>query len=205
MLYLLPQPCASPLRTSHHSLSLSLSLVRKQIPASVFYQLDTVVPTRPRPFLIFYFAILLVLCGRSTSHFAMSFHNRASGFPPSREETYAYQPRERNEVDQTSQESALKKKSAADISLLSGSSSRTRKESRHRKAITIWWQELAAATVLCATVIASYATLAPYAGKSLPEWTRYITISALLSTYSVILRLAATFLLAEGLAQLKWR
>ncbi|EGP83002.1 uncharacterized protein MYCGRDRAFT_28664, partial [Zymoseptoria tritici IPO323] len=68
-----------------------------------------------------------------------------------------------------------------------------------------WWQEILAATLLCASVVASYATLAPYAGKSLPEWPRYITISAILSIYSVVLRLAATFLLAEGLAQLKWR
>ncbi|EME50419.1 hypothetical protein DOTSEDRAFT_120330, partial [Dothistroma septosporum NZE10] len=79
------------------------------------------------------------------------------------------------------------------------------KKDRQPRFLAVWWKELAAAFLLCASAIASYATLYPYQGKPLPEWPYSITIGALLSTYSVILRLAASFLLAEGVAHLKWQ
>ncbi|EME87770.1 uncharacterized protein MYCFIDRAFT_75605 [Pseudocercospora fijiensis CIRAD86] len=78
-------------------------------------------------------------------------------------------------------------------------------DTRAPRLLAVWWQEGIAAFCLAASAIASFATLYPYQGKPLPEWPYSITIGALLSTYSVILRLTASFLVAEGLAQLKWQ
>lgn len=69
----------------------------------------------------------------------------------------------------------------------------------------IWWQSILAALLAVAAVVASFVTLYPYQGNPLPDWPFYITIGALLSTYSVVLRTAVGFVLGEGLAQLKWR
>lgn len=79
------------------------------------------------------------------------------------------------------------------------------KSRRHWISITTWWQEATAMFLLIGSTVASFATLYPYQGKPLPEWPYAITIGALLSAYSVVLRLSATFLLSEGLAQSKWR
>lgn len=152
----------------------------------------------------------LARCGQVDTLFGMSNHERSSGLPPTRGPLAAHplQTSQRNEVDREPQgtvQNALRTDPTVESLLNSGSSTHTQHNSQRYRGITIWWQELIAATLLCAAVTASYATLAPYAGKSLPKWPKYITISALLSTYSVVLRLAATFLLAEGLAQLKWR
>lgn len=76
---------------------------------------------------------------------------------------------------------------------------------RHWMSISTWWQEFTAILLLLGSTIASFATLFPYQGKPLPDWPYAITIGALLSAYSVVLRLAATFLLSQGLAQSKWR
>lgn len=80
-----------------------------------------------------------------------------------------------------------------------------RSRQRYWMSIATWWQEATAMVLLIASTVASFATLYPYQGKPLPEWPYAITIGALLSAYSVVLRLAATFLLSEGLAQTKWR
>lgn len=63
-----------------------------------------------------------------------------------------------------------------------GSKDGDSKSQRFERAVALWWQEVFAAILLCAAVVASYATVAPYQDKPLPEWPRYITISALLST-----------------------
>ncbi|KXT13644.1 hypothetical protein AC579_4986 [Pseudocercospora musae] len=78
-------------------------------------------------------------------------------------------------------------------------------DTRTPRFLAVWWHEGIAAFFLAASAIASFATLYPYQGKPLPDWPYSITIGALLSTYSVILRLTASFLVAEGLAQLKWQ
>lgn len=75
----------------------------------------------------------------------------------------------------------------------------------HWMSLSTWWQEIMAIVLLLGATVASFATLYPYQGKPLPEWPYSITIGALLSAYSVVLRLSATFLLSEGLAQSKWR
>ena len=80
-----------------------------------------------------------------------------------------------------------------------------RKRGRRLKAwLSNWWKEVTAAVCLVGAAVASFATLYPYQNRPLPEWPYYITIGALLSTYSVSLRTAASYLLAGGLAQLKW-
>jgi hypothetical protein len=67
------------------------------------------------------------------------------------------------------------------------------------------WQEILAIVLLLSATFASLATLYPYQDRPLPEWPFGITIGALLSIYSVVLRLAASFLITQGLAQMKWR
>ncbi|PPJ51595.1 hypothetical protein CBER1_08479 [Cercospora berteroae] len=85
------------------------------------------------------------------------------------------------------------------------SSQSLRKRRRFWQPISTWWQEALAIVWLLGSLVASFATLYPYQGKPIPEWRYSITIGALLSLYSVILRLAATFLLSQGIAQLKWQ
>ena len=70
--------------------------------------------------------------------------------------------------------------------------------------IAIWWQATTAAVLVAIAATATFATLYPYRNRPLPEWPYHITIGALLSAYSVTLRTASTFLIAEGLSQLKW-
>ena len=136
---------------------------------------------------------------------------------PLREQFIGYQPlrcppamppsqlQPQEEFDHGSQQSS-KTEPPAERLLTLGPFKTTRTRSKvYKRAIALWWQEVIAALLVCAAVIASYATVAPYQNEPLPAWPRYITLGALLSTYSVILRLAATFLLAEGLAGLKWR
>jgi hypothetical protein len=67
------------------------------------------------------------------------------------------------------------------------------------------WQEILAIVLLLSATFASFATLYPYQDRPLPEWPFGITIGALLSIYSVVLRLAASFLITQCLAQMKWR
>ncbi|UJO21715.1 uncharacterized protein CLAFUR5_09061 [Fulvia fulva] len=76
---------------------------------------------------------------------------------------------------------------------------------RKPRLLATWWQEGISALLLVASATASFATLYPYQGKPLPDWPYSITVGSLLSAYSVVLRLSASFLLAEGLAQLKWQ
>ncbi|CAK1366702.1 unnamed protein product [Cercospora beticola] len=80
----------------------------------------------------------------------------------------------------------------------------TDKRRRSFRPISTWWQEALAIVLLLASLVASFATLYPYQDNPIPEWRYSITIGALLSLYSVILRLAATFLLSQGIAQSKW-
>jgi hypothetical protein len=86
--------------------------------------------------------------------------------------------------------------------------SNTAKIARLRRAtgifISLWWKEVAAGILLLAAAILTFATLYLHQGQPLPEWPHAITISALLSVYSVIARMAMAFLMAESLAQLKW-
>ena len=79
------------------------------------------------------------------------------------------------------------------------------KKGRKCTGLSTWWKEIIAALLVIAAAVASFVTLYPYQGQPLPDWPYSITIGALLSTYSVVLRLAAAYLIGEGLAQLKWR
>ncbi|PIB00014.1 hypothetical protein CB0940_03654 [Cercospora beticola] len=85
--------------------------------------------------------------------------------------------------------------------------SSTSSQTWNRKALwlSVWWRASLAALFLIMATAASFITLAPYQGHPLPHWPYNITIGALLSVYSVVLRGTATFLLAEGLSHLKWR
>ncbi|KJX93781.1 hypothetical protein TI39_contig4258g00001 [Zymoseptoria brevis] len=140
----------------------------------------------------------------------MSIHEAGSDSPPIREpptipSLHTEARDEANPTSQSSEGDPARSEVTPESLLMSASSTHSQSKSRHHLGIANWWQEVLAATFMIAAVIASYATLAPYEGRSLPEWPRYITISAILSIYSVVLRLAATLLLTEGLAQLKWR
>lgn len=79
---------------------------------------------------------------------------------------------------------------------------RTRKP---RSLLKYWWKEFVACFLIVAAVAATIGTLYPYQGKPLPQWPYAIKVNALLSAYMVVLKAAATFLLAEGIAQQKWR
>lgn len=71
--------------------------------------------------------------------------------------------------------------------------------------LALWWREALAGLVLAASMAASILALYPYQGKPLSEWPYLISIGALLSVYAVLLRLASSFLITQGLALLKWR
>lgn len=77
--------------------------------------------------------------------------------------------------------------------------SSTFSKSRKRKALwlSVWWRASLAALCLMMATAASFITLGPYQGRSLPDWPYNITIGALLSIYSVVLRGTATFCLRK--------
>lgn len=79
---------------------------------------------------------------------------------------------------------------------------RTRKP---KSLLKYWWREAVACFLIVAAVSATIGTLYPFQGKPLPEWPYAIKVNALLSAYMVVLKAAATFLLAEGIAKQKWR
>ncbi|CAK3983572.1 Hypothetical predicted protein [Lecanosticta acicola] len=78
----------------------------------------------------------------------------------------------------------------------------------HKKLGTLlrnWWKEAPACFLMVAAVAATIGTLYPYQGRPTPQWPYAITVNALLSTYMVVMKAAATFPLTAGIAQQKWK
>lgn len=78
---------------------------------------------------------------------------------------------------------------------------------KHHGVVHIWanwkWEILAYILVL-GTPFFMVATIYPHAGQPLPQWPFRITINALLSIYSVVLKASLGFLVASCLGQLQW-
>lgn len=67
-----------------------------------------------------------------------------------------------------------------------------------------WAWELSSAALLLISIAAFPATLVPHAGQPLPQWPFSITINALLSVYSMVLKACIAFIVASCIGQLQW-
>lgn len=75
---------------------------------------------------------------------------------------------------------------------------------RLRRQLSGMWQELIALVLLFSAEFTACTTLWMFDGQPVQNWPLSITVGTLIAAYSAILRMAAAFLLAEGLARLKW-
>lgn len=80
---------------------------------------------------------------------------------------------------------------------------------KHRSAerptvLQSWKWEFGSAILLLVSVAAIPATLYPYDGKPSPQWPYSISINALLSIYSMILKACLGFLVTSCIGQLQW-
>ncbi|KAH8674232.1 hypothetical protein BX600DRAFT_509418 [Xylariales sp. PMI_506] len=67
-----------------------------------------------------------------------------------------------------------------------------------------WIGEIAACVIALLAIMATVVTLRTHDGLPLPEWPLGISINALVSIYSIILKAAMMVAVAESLSQLKW-
>ncbi|KAL9106213.1 MAG: hypothetical protein Q9227_008746 [Pyrenula ochraceoflavens] len=73
-----------------------------------------------------------------------------------------------------------------------------------RSVLRDWWLEIGACVIAVASIAAIFATLYPYAGKTLPQWRYGLTINSLISIYIVILKAVTLYVIMQGIGQLKW-
>lgn len=71
-------------------------------------------------------------------------------------------------------------------------------------ALQSWKWEFGGAILLLVSVAAIPATLYPYDGKPLPQWPYSISINALLSIYSMVLKACLGFLVTSCIGQIQW-
>ncbi|KAI0912578.1 hypothetical protein F4823DRAFT_581206 [Ustulina deusta] len=95
---------------------------------------------------------------------------------------------------------------------LGASSSPTKKKKKilnWKKAQRLWHQGWGVETYSVALAASSLAViigiLASYEGQTLPEWPLHITLNALISVFTVVLKAGLGLLLTEGISQLKWQ
>lgn len=83
--------------------------------------------------------------------------------------------------------------------------SQAKKRPSARTTVTQSWKwEFCAATLLLTSVAAIPATLYPHDGQPLPQWPFSISINALLSIYSMVLKACLAFLVTSCIGQLQW-
>ena len=64
--------------------------------------------------------------------------------------------------------------------------------------IRCWWRECLTCTIIFVDLIALVVTAAKWQGKTLEQWSFGVSINAIIAIYTIILRAAAAFVLAEG-------
>lgn len=70
--------------------------------------------------------------------------------------------------------------------------------------LKVWWQEILACVLTIASFVALIVTLLFVHGKTLPQLPLHVSVNTLVAILATILKGAASFVLAEGLGQLKW-
>jgi hypothetical protein len=70
--------------------------------------------------------------------------------------------------------------------------------------ISLWWRELLACITMLGMLLAMVGVLRPHENRPLPDWKYGISINALISIFSTVLKAASVAILAEGLSQMKW-
>lgn len=67
-----------------------------------------------------------------------------------------------------------------------------------------WALEVVSSVVAVAALVAIIAVLYAYDGKPMPDWPYGITLNALVSLLSTVMKAAMAFPITEALSQLKW-
>lgn len=67
-----------------------------------------------------------------------------------------------------------------------------------------WWIELAACIFILLMVLAIFAVLYLYTGKTIPQWPYRLSINTVLAVLATALKAVTVLILSEGLSQLKW-
>ncbi|KAJ2981404.1 hypothetical protein NUW58_g6695 [Xylaria curta] len=81
---------------------------------------------------------------------------------------------------------------------------RKQPETKKRVQWSFWTWEIANCLLLLISLFAILATLYPHDGQPLPQWPFSITINALLSIYTVIMKTSMLLILTSGVGQLQW-
>ncbi|KAK8071518.1 hypothetical protein PG996_004866 [Apiospora saccharicola] len=68
-----------------------------------------------------------------------------------------------------------------------------------------WWVEVVGCVLMVAMLATMVGILSPNNGKPLPDWPFHISINAVISTLSTVLKACAAFILAEGTSHSKWK
>ena len=84
------------------------------------------------------------------------------------------------------------------------SSEKAVEPSPKHKIFQNWWLEAGACLFFLIALFAVVATLYPHQNRPLPDWPYSISVNALISVYTVILKATIMFVIGEALSQLKW-
>jgi hypothetical protein len=72
--------------------------------------------------------------------------------------------------------------------------------------LATWWLEFLACALVILALFAIAITLALHQGRPLPNWPFHVSIYSLVSIYTVILKSAALYIIAEGICSAQvWR
>ena len=70
--------------------------------------------------------------------------------------------------------------------------------------LMVWWQEILACWLVLGALTAILITLIAVDKKTLPKLPLHVSVNTLVAIFATILKLAAAFVLAQGLSQAKW-
>lgn len=70
--------------------------------------------------------------------------------------------------------------------------------------ISMWWWETTCCIMALGALLAIVATIRAHENEPLPTWRYGLTVNAVISAYTIVLKAAAGLVLAEGISHLKW-
>ncbi|KAK8015349.1 hypothetical protein PG990_008645 [Apiospora arundinis] len=68
-----------------------------------------------------------------------------------------------------------------------------------------WWAEIITCMLMIGLLCALVGILSPYDGKPLPDWPFHVSINAVVSVLSTVMKACAVYIIAEGISDTKWR